>query len=259
MSKDKSDKPTPSLFWEPENLRFTLFHKEETLEQTWWKDLFDTTPDDSQTKKLLHKEESKFENGKLLLLLQLGRIDWQYIIDIEKDMESVDKSMLTLGEFSTSLDLFFEHINRWFERETCPSAIRLAFGTVLLKRVENLQAGYQKIAECLPNVTLDPEHSRDFMYRINRPRESKTGLVGLKINRLSTWSVAGLIRVQSAIPLGVGLVQHFQSPERFACRLELDINTAPEYQTGFLREQLSKVFQELVDLGKEIAQEGDIP
>jgi len=39
----------------------------------------------------------------------------------------------------------------------------------------------------------------------------------------------------------------------------MDINTVPEFQGGFEREQLTLIFQELVDLALEISDHGDIP
>jgi len=48
-------------------------------------------------------------------------------------------------------------------------------------------------------------------------------------------------------------------PENFACNVELDISTDKEFQSELPREQLSIIFQELVELGKEIARDGDIP
>ncbi len=43
-----------------------------------------------------------------------------------------------------------------------------------------------------------------------------------------------------------------------ACRLELDINTAPEFKSALKKTMLSKLFDELVELGMEIAHKGDI-
>jgi hypothetical protein len=44
-----------------------------------------------------------------------------------------------------------------------------------------------------------------------------------------------------------------------ACCIELDINTSPDYQEDLPKEKLPQIFRELVDLGKEIVKEGDIP
>ncbi|MDP3063830.1 MAG: hypothetical protein Q8O40_11575 [Chloroflexota bacterium] len=46
---------------------------------------------------------------------------------------------------------------------------------------------------------------------------------------------------------------------RYACRLELDINTPGDYADEIPREGLGKVFEELVTFGVEIAKRGDIP
>jgi hypothetical protein len=54
-------------------------------------------------------------------------------------------------------------------------------------------------------------------------------------------------------------IEHSVSPRYFACRLELDINTLPEFQGELERAQLSSLFHELVDLAVEIANQGDIP
>ena len=132
-----------------------------------------------------------------------------------------------------------------------------AFGAVLLRPVENRQAGYQQIAAYLPHVQLDPEGASDFLYQINRPRNSNSGIPDLRINRLSKWSIAA--SMESTFSFGSTSAAHFPGPRHFACRLELDINTVPDFRDELAREQLPQIFQELVDLGKEIAKAGDIP
>jgi hypothetical protein len=51
----------------------------------------------------------------------------------------------------------------------------------------------------------------------------------------------------------------YPTSEIYACRLELDINTPQSFQNELPYDQLNNIFQELVDLGREIATEGDIP
>ena len=96
------------------------------------------------------------------------------------------------------------------------------------------------------------------MYRINHPRDSSSGITDLRVNRLTKWSVALRRGVGFSVgPTGVSGVSPGQA--FFACRLDLDINTAVDFQSQLSREQLPQIFQELVDLGNEIAGEGDIP
>ena len=104
---------------------------------------------------------------------------------------------------------------------------------------------------------MDLEHSSDFLYQINRARDSTTGIADLKINRLSKWSVAA-IRTGGIILEPAGITYQ-QTPQAiFACRLELDVNTQPEGPDPLPRTQTTSVLTELIDLGREIIAEGDI-
>lgn len=67
------------------------------------------------------------------------------------------------------------------------------------------------------------------------------------LNRLSKWAV-----VSGAYASQVG-------HKDFACRLELDINTVPDFQGELPRESFGQLLGELTELGQEIAQKGDIP
>jgi hypothetical protein len=68
--------------------------------------------------------------------------------------------------------------------EMTPEVNRIAVGEEWSFPVANKEAGYVGLGHFLPNVDIDPFESRDFLYRINRPR-----LFGeMWINRLSTWA-----------------------------------------------------------------------
>jgi hypothetical protein len=192
------------------------------------------------------------DNGKLVLVIQPARIDWLFTVADAHQME--ERSIPTIGSFPQALATFRQLMLRWFALETCPSLVRLAFGAVLFQPVDDRPTGYRRLAVYLPSVALDPEGASDFFYQINRPRES-TSITGLRINRLSKWSVAlhGLAAF-SVEPATITL-----STPLAACRLELDINTAPDLQGELARQQLPHVFRELVALGQQIASEGDVP
>ena len=49
-----------------------------------------------------------------------------------------------------------------------------------------------------------------------------------------------------------------ESSGSYYCRLELDINTAPECFGLLTPDKLPELFTEMVEMGKEIAEEGDI-
>ena len=122
------------------------------------------------------------------------------------------------------------------------------------------KAGYELIGQYLPSVKLDPENSTDFSFQINRPRPSTSGISKLQINRLSRWSVARLSGMVVQVTSGEPTARVFESTEGLhACRVELDINTAPSSDGAFPKENLATLVKELLGLGVEIAMSGDIP
>jgi len=123
-----------------------------------------------------------------------------------------------------------------------------------MEPVENRAAGYRNLSRYLPAVRLDPEGSQDFYYQINRPRRS-TVVDGLQINRLSKWSVAQFVPITlmltpQSVQSGVGAGEE-------ACRIEVDVNTAPHGNAELPSARLPEVFGELVRLGEEIVSKGD--
>ncbi|MBL7065662.1 MAG: hypothetical protein ISS49_15895 [Anaerolineae bacterium] len=149
-------------------------------------------------------------------------------------------------------------MHRWFGLAEPPVLTRVAFGAILLYPVDRREAGYRLLQQYLDHVELDPVGSTDFMYQINRPRDATTEVVGLRINRLSRWSVASfvpaLLHVSSD---GIGPVA--QQAAQYACGLQLDVNTVPDYRGPLAQDQLRPIFTELVRLGMEIVEMGDVP
>lgn len=222
---------------------------------SWWHGVVGEPPDVDVAEPKLGKRrlESSFENGKLSLVTQPGRIDWLYSI-AGPDLET--NEIHYLGHLPDALEAFI--VSRWFETESYPNVLRLAFGAVLLYPVNDREAGYRQLNRYLPSVQLDPAGSSDFLYQINRPRDSTLGIPALRINRLSKWSVfrgerGKLLFTPSKLP------RWEQGSVDFACRLELDINTISEFQGGFDRGQSSQILDELIDLGLEIVSQGDVP
>ena len=119
---------------------------------------------------------------------------------------------------------------------------------------------YEVLGQLLPAVQLDPNNTRDFVYRINKRRLSSCGISRLEINRLSTWSAV------TVSTLNVEIFTSAQQPPRIipsvdncVCRLELDINSAQEHHLTINASIATELFSELVTLGNEIATKGEIP
>jgi len=239
------------ITWEVERLRLTGFPVlAPPLEgTTWWNDLVGDDPETrvAHPKKGELLEQGEYEGNQLTLKVTRSRIDWFL------STKEVLTNLPTIGVFDEKCDEFVTLVSRWLELDTGPSLTRLAFGAVLLHPAKNRVEGYTKIQPYLHRVTLEPEESSDFLYQINRPREAEVAISGLQINRLSKWSV-GRIKLFTVDAAGI------QNPvEQYVCRLELDINTAPDLNGELPRSDLVSVYNELVVLGREIAEQGDIP
>ena len=80
----------------------------------------------------------------------------------------------------------------------------------------------------------------------------------MQINRLSTWSVVQMIETSVNISdEGAPRVARSPNPRDF-CRLEMDINTMPEFDRELEKSIVPGIFDELVDIGNEIATKGDV-
>lgn len=237
--------------WQAESLRVTCFPSSATEfnAANWWQDVVGEQPENTivRARDGFRQDEGNFNGRKVVLGIQPIRIDWL--------MKSKgEEGELTISSFQDSLDTFLELMSHWFK--ISPPLRRLAFGVILASPVDDRKSGYELIANYLPNVKIDPVGSSDFLYQINRLRNSQL-VSDLEINRLSKWSVVkqGLARVDLLPEARVSL---FPSSDTFSCRLELDINTSADYKNDLPVDTLTNVFLELVDLAKEIALKGDI-
>jgi hypothetical protein len=230
--------------WEAEVLRLTCFQAPSAILQhsTWWSDVTGDSPENrvQQPKKGIYQDNGPFANGNLSLRIEPTRIDW-----IFNKPPNDDASRFSFEEARR----FNEGMLRWLM--WCPPLLRLAFGAVLTIPVESREEGYNRITHYLPHVKLDPESS-DFMYQINRPRRVELGGTVLAINRLSKWAIS-MVESRQITPFA----EHIVVTRLFACRLELDISTPPDFKGELPHDKLGTIFEVLVDYGREIATEGD--
>jgi len=252
MANEQMQKEPVSV-WLAESLRLTVFLTPgAVVGDSTWEDLVGKPPETS-VRRPAYQDEGEFEDGRLTLATQPSRVDWLYAADLRK----IESGLPTVGSFPDAVSKFQQLMYRWLKE--CPPITRIAFGAILLQPVGNRIEGYKRIVDYLPSVKLDGENSSEFAYQINRPRVSNN-IDALQINRLSKWSVMEMQRLQFVIPAEqVAIVQPAAPGEkRSACRLELDINTSPAFAGEFPKEKLFPVFDELIALGKEIAERGDV-
>jgi hypothetical protein len=235
--------------WEVESLRLTIFPSPRpyVIEKSWWEELIGDSPESTTTrpKEGVTQEDGLGLGGKLALITQPTRVDW---------VLSGNEPLSSIGTPKEAFDAFVPPLKIWL-LEKAPPMQRLAFGSVFRLPVEDAVKGFRRLSSYLHSLQIDAEGTRDFVYQINRSRVSRTGIEGVRINRLAKWTVGFL---QSAI-LSVGQDQaSFQKPE-FHCRLELDLNTHQDYKSELNSEQGQMILEELIDLALEIVQEGDVP
>ena len=249
--------------WEVSLARFTGFVNpiDQMVDgEFWWEECIKTTPEkiNVQPQKEEKQIEGQYGEGWLILKQHATRLDWLYVINSDAQFDS--KTLLTLGKFDPITKEFFQLVSNWTDIDNFPILERIALGLILVEPVENGMEGFSKLEKFLHSVDIDPENSRDFLYQINRRRLSNV-YEGMEINRLSKWSVGSFKSSHLQVKLGEKRDQaHVMSHgewETFT-RLELDINTDQNNKGEFDGEISVKLFQEILELAKEISVKGDV-
>src|ERR1035437_843626 len=238
-----------------EMLRLTAFLAPSTqpTQQTWWADLVGAQPETVTSKpgRGESQEAGALGNCTLTLSVQPGRVDWLLTKRLE---ENVLPETGWAGPFKETLDLFISLMTRWLESSP-PALVRLAFGAIVHEPAQDRIAAYRKLAQYLPDVKIDTEHSEDFFYQINRPRRSEV-IETLKINRLSKWSSGAVLLARFAL----NKQQTVQQPTavgNHSLRIELDLSTDPSFVGELPSGELQKLFAELEHLALELISKGD--
>lgn len=249
----KSSKPA----WITESLRGTVFG-EISFEDAkgWWSEYMDSDPDSETVKAKAgqYSAHCDFMGGVLSLEIQPGRADWYLRSKRPEEMEELDYP--NFGPIDAPLQKLADIFKTWVEDRS--GLVRMAFGGVLLLPTDGRQDAYETVQQMLPAVDIDIENSADFFYQINRPRPSTSGIDGLVLNRLCKWSVLRLFGGSYRLDSDKSLIST-SLQEKFAVRLELDINTSPDFQDMLPVDRQSSVFDELIALGLEISESGDQP
>ncbi len=159
-----------------------------------------------------------------------------------------DSRLPTIGPFRDKIPWFANVMMHWLVK-SAPPLIRLAFAGKLLQPADTQEEAYRALERLLSGVKLTPR-PKDFLYHVNRRRKSRV-VNGLEVNRMSTWSKMNIL---FSVPPG----QSFIWPDKCYSAVQLDINTAPEKVALLPPDALPKLFGELVNLGLEIAERGDV-
>ncbi len=259
MSVNADPPPGPEA-WQAQNLRLIAFPRSPQFatQQNWWMHLTGAEPENVLDRRQRHEREESgtFQGASLSLAIDLLRIQWTVAPRVDAENINLEDQPPVLGPFSERQGWFRGLMEQWLPH--CPPINRLAFTASLLHPVDDHPSGYQLLDRYLRWVEIDPQSS-EFLYRINRRMPTATGIQGLVINRLSTWAVGKFTVLAQAI-MGVDQPQADQQllrGERFACVVELDVNTIPDFAGPLPQQDLPRIFAELVDAGVQLATHGD--
>ena len=242
--------------WDVENLRLSIFHREESFDTTptgLWAKVINSEPEtfESKPREGVVREFGRVGENNLLLAAQRGRIDWIAQPILTQDhpgdsvllLEAAEHAVLPLLQRCLVLTL-----------ESIQQVERLAFGASLLKQVDDLAMAIQQVAEHLPDMRFESMEGADFTYQVNRRRRSKT-VSHAEINRLAKWSTQHFGTLQLQIrPPGQPRVQ--ESDAGVVRTLHLDMNTTPD-TAEIDHSAVPDLFDELLGLAREIANTGD--
>jgi hypothetical protein len=242
--------------WQVERMRVTAFPGEAMAAErfsSWWDEIvgFPAEEVQSRPKMGLYQAQGDFEGRRLVLQVLPGRIEW-FVAAIMKASDE-EFGAPPIGPFPEVVASLAKVVDPWLPK--APPLQRLAFGAILLQPVESRHAGYDRLDDYLHDVEIDPEGSSDLLYQINRPRESTT-IGQLSLNRLTKWSVQIARRV--FLTMGSDGVETRTLGEESACRLELDINTPADFAESLPADRLTALLEEMIGLGREIAESGDV-
>ncbi len=241
--------------WQVETLRITVFPSDinAVSMSKLWDSVIGQDPDAIHFQKdVIDAREVRLGNGRMVLAKQTDRIDWHYL-SIQDNKDSVQLPII--GKLDEELNTFTDVANACLDSSYLLSMNRMAFGAVLLHPVITVEDGNLFLEGKLAKMNL--EGVRDFNYQVNRRRKSQID-PEIEINRLSKWNVYSGQLVTVTIDPIRGQQVSTTTGLSIASKLELDINTFPERTGPLPTHELSAIFGELIDLGLEISERGDI-
>lgn len=244
-----------SVDWQVETLRITVFpeHNASTSPSTLWDQFVGKEADSVQFERnKLDARQRQDGNRIVALVKQEEQIGWQFPIVPEGGIGQI--RLPTWGSVKDEVDAVLKWSRNWLQCSDILPVRRLAFGAALLLPTLDETTAYKRLQQLFPRI--DPENVSDFSYQINRRRPSEA-VAGLQMNRLSRWNIATLERNVSSLD---PIAETGDKPlERlYAVRVELDINTVPTSGYALPSDSLVAAFEELVEMGLEIARDGDV-
>ena len=247
--------------WQALRVRSTTFlpADEDIDEASLWGSVVGGSPEEEQRRpgEGLLQQVGTLSGLVVVLRIVHPRIDWFIQPRSQARRAPSDVSDWELMPFEDAVQTIAELSSTWFSDVNRVN--RIAFGANLVRPADDLPQACSALMTQLCGVNIDIEGSLDFLYQVNRPRQSSI-LGELTINRLSKWAIMVEATSNLLLPgnIGSGEMLFRQGTRRYASSLELDINTSADRTLGSSSSDLSRIFEELTTLGKQISLEGDV-
>ena len=221
----------------------------------WWSATLGESPEvtESRPREQSVRLSGALGNGLLTVNNLPGRTD--FVMEPTGEGTGIgnpDWPVLAMGSYRDAASSLVDPVKTWIM--TGAPVYRLALGALLLLPAADLRSVYQSLSDFLPTISLDGISTPDFLFRINRARASVRE-PSVLINRLAGWSTAQ----GQGISISGDRGELTTGPVQYAAHLELDINTHTADGQRFDQSLSVDLLDELVDLGYEIAHEGDKP
>ncbi len=164
--------------WDAVALRMTAFQKPGSVISIndWWKCVTGEVPEEQTAKPRSgeYMEHGGLAPGKLELNVNSDSMTWiHYMEKLQIEKLQQEERLLSFGDFPSACEDFCLLMSKWFKLDAVPNLIRLAFGATLLQIVNDEHEGIARLAKYIPAISLDPAPSSNFLYQVNRRRESK--------------------------------------------------------------------------------------
>jgi hypothetical protein len=153
-----------------------------------------------------------------------------------------------LGPFETEAREFLALARHWLS-DPGSDIVRVAFGGFVVYPAGGRAEAYRLLARYAPSLKVDPERSKDVLYRVNWPKESRHGIA---LNRMTTWSV--ITRTTDVSSTGSNLLR---VSEEYYLLMEFDHNTPAERTEPLEPGTIVPIFEELLEWAIENAFQGE--
>lgn len=154
------------------------------------------------------------------------------------------------GPVGPRLEAFNKVVRPWLA-STDVISNRVAIGMIAAIPMADRIDAHTALQFYIPSVKIDAEHTRDLLYRINRPKRSRSLGAEVELNRMTTWGVIARVPAHTGTPpsdVGGAYVS-----------VECDNSTPAEQQSPLDKSRFVDIYDELTEMALQNLELGELP